>query len=127
MNVQVDKLDPKTDPRGSVWEPLTAEELGAQHNCHVVITAPGGIRGNHFHKRGTEIATQRGPALVRFCDARGVQEVCIAEDEVYRFVFPPNCAHAFCNSGTTPNFLVAFNTVPFDSAAPDVFRQELIA
>jgi UDP-2-acetamido-2,6-beta-L-arabino-hexul-4-ose reductase len=92
-----------------------------------VITEPGGIRGNHFHKRGVEIATQRGPALVRFSDSRGVRDVSIAEGEVFRFVFPPNCAHAFRNSGTTPNVLVAFNTAPFDPAAPDVFRQELIS
>jgi dTDP-4-dehydrorhamnose 3,5-epimerase-like enzyme len=127
MNVQIEKLETKSDPRGCVWEPLGAEKIAAQQNCHVVITGPGGIRGNHFHKRGVEIATQRGPALVRFCDARGVQDVNIAEGEVYRFVFPPNCAHAFHNSGTTPNVLVAFNTAPFDPAAPDVFRQELIS
>ena len=127
MNVQVEKMEPKTDPRGCVWEPLTAAELVTQQNCHVVITAPGAIRGNHFHRRGTEVATQYGPALVRFCDARGVQEVVIAKDEVYRFVFPPGCAHAFQNSGTTPNVLVAFNTVLFDLNAPDVFPRELIA
>jgi dTDP-4-dehydrorhamnose 3,5-epimerase-like enzyme len=127
MNVQVEKLGSKSDQRGSVWEPIATAEIVAQQNCHVVLTEPGGIRGNHFHKRGTEIATQRGPAQVRFCDGRGVREVNIADGEVYRFVFPPNCAHAFRNSGTTPNVLVAFSTVPFDPAAPDVFRQELIS
>ena len=127
MNVQVQKLDPKSDPRGVVWEPLLASEFSAQQNCHVVITEPGGIRGNHFHKRGTEIATQRGPGLVRFSDERGVQEVIIAEGEVYRFVFPPNCAHAFKNSGISPNVIVSFNTVAFDPSVPDVFRMELIS
>ena len=127
MNVQVEKLAPKSDPRGCVWEPLTAAEIASQQNCHVVITEPGGIRGNHFHKQGTEVATQRGPALVRFCDARGVQDVEIADGEVYRFVFPPNCAHAFRNSGKLPNFLVAFNTVSFDPFRPDVYREELIS
>jgi len=127
MNVQVEKLEPKSDTRGCIWEPLTAGELVAQQNCHVVITGPDAIRGNHFHRQGTEIATQHGPALVRFCDARGVQEVVIAQDEVYRFLFPPGCAHAFRNIGTTPNVLVSFNTVIFDFNAPDIFPQELIA
>lgn len=127
MNVDVKQLDPKSDLRGSVWEPLAAWEIASQQNCHVAITEPGGIRGNHFHKRGTEIATQRGPALVRFSDARGVQEVQIAEGEVYRFVFPPNCAHAFRNTGTTANVIISFNTLPFDPAVPDVFPQELIS
>ncbi len=126
MRVTVEKLETKSDPRGSVWEPATPAEIVQQQNCHVVVTEPGGIRGNHFHQRGTEIATQRGPALVRFCDERGVRDVLIAEGEVMRFVFPPNCAHAFQNTGDTPNLLVAFNTVPHDPSAPDVFAEVLI-
>lgn len=126
MHVQVEKIEPKSDPRGCVWEPASPQELARQKNCHVVVTEPGGIRGNHFHKLGTEIATQRGPALVRFRDERGIQDVVVAEGEVVRFVFPPNCAHAFQNTGSTPNLLVAFNTVPHDPAAPDVYRCELL-
>ena len=126
MNVLVTRIDLKADARGVVWEPATPAEIAVQQNCHVVITEPGGVRGNHFHRRGTEIATQRGPALVRFRDARGFQNVIVAEGEVYRFVFPPECAHAFQNNGTTPNVLVAFNTVPHDPVAPDVFRDVLI-
>lgn len=126
MRVTVEKLEPKTDPRGAVWEPATPQELAGQKNCHVVVTEPGGIRGNHFHKRGTEIATQRGPALVRFRDETGVQDVIVAEGEVVRFVFPPDCAHAFQNTGQAANLLVAFNTVPHDPSAPDVYRAELI-
>jgi UDP-2-acetamido-2,6-beta-L-arabino-hexul-4-ose reductase len=52
--------------------------------------------------------------------------VAVTEGEVYRFVFPPNCAHAFQNTGTAPNLLVAFNTVPHDPATPDVYREMLI-
>ena len=126
MRVIVEKIEPKSDARGCVWEPATPEELACQQNCHVVVTEPGGIRGNHFHRRGTEIATQRGPALVRFRDEQGVRDVSIAAGEVVRFVFPPNCAHAFQNSGDTPNLLVAFNTVTHDPVAPDVFPEALI-
>lgn len=126
MRVIVEKIKPKTDARGSVWEPASPVEIVRQQNCHVVVTEPGGIRGNHFHKRGTEIATQRGPALVRFRDEQGVRDVSIAAGEVVRFTFPPHCAHAFQNTGDTPNLLVAFNTVPHDPAAPDVFPEILI-
>ena len=126
MNVEVRKLEVKSDPRGLVWEPAGPGEFAVQRNCHVVITEPGGIRGNHFHKLGTEIATQRGPATVRFRDARGVQDVEVAEGEVVRFVFPPNCPHAFKNSGSQPNLLVAFNTVAFDPETPDVYREVLL-
>jgi dTDP-4-dehydrorhamnose 3,5-epimerase-like enzyme len=126
MNVQVQRIELKADGRGCVWEPLTAAELSGQKNAHVVITEPGGIRGNHFHKAGTEIATQRGPALVRFRDARGTQDVVVAPGEVYRFVIPPHCPHAFQNNGSQPNVLVAFNTVLFNPDQPDVQREVLI-
>jgi dTDP-4-dehydrorhamnose 3,5-epimerase-like enzyme len=126
MRVIVERIEPKSDARGCVWEPATPAEIVQQQNCHVVVTEPGGIRGNHFHKRGTEIATQRGPALVRYRDERGVQDVQIAEDEVVRFVFPPNCAHAFQNTGSTPNLLIAFNTVRHDPATLDVYPEVLI-
>lgn len=127
MRVQIKKLEPKMDARGCVWEPASPDELAGQQNCHVVVTEPGGIRGNHFHKLGTEIATQRGPARVRFRDESGVQEISVAEGEVVRFVFPPNCVHAFQNTGNTPNLLVAFNTVPHNAESPDVYREILIS
>ena len=126
MRVQIEKFQPKSDARGSVWEPATPDELALQKNCHVVVTEPGGIRGNHFHKLGTEIATQRGPALVRFRDETGIQDVHVAAGEVYRFVFPPQCAHAFKNTGDTPNLLVALNTEPHQPENPDVYRDVLI-
>ena len=126
MRVLVERVDQKSDQRGSVWEPLDNTALGGQSNCHVVVTQPGGIRGNHFHKTGTEIATQRGPALVMYRDDSGTHTVKIEDGDVMRFVFPPHCAHAFQNNGTSPNLLVAFNTEAFDPESPDVFPEPLI-
>lgn len=126
MKVTMEKVDAKSDPRGSVWEPVTPAEITQQGNCHVVITEPGGIRGNHFHKTGTEIATQRGPALVCYRDETGTHSVEIADGEIVRFVFPPNCPHAFKNNGTKPNLLVAFNTEVFNPDTPDAFPEALI-
>jgi hypothetical protein len=100
------------------WEPVSPEGLAAQKNCHVVATESGGIRGNHFHKLGTEITsagTGCGPLS-------GCNRSEIEDGEVYRFAFPPNCARALKDAGSTPNLLVAFNTVPRDPASPDVYR-----
>lgn len=52
------------DARGVVFEPLEAAELAAQRNVHVVLTEPGAIRGNHYHRLRREIATVIGPARV---------------------------------------------------------------
>ena len=35
-----------------------------------------------------------GPALVRYRDANGIQDVQISRGNLYRFTFPPKVAHA---------------------------------
>ena len=123
MKVLVERVDMKSDQRGSVCEPVNDFELQSQGNCHVVVTEPGGIRGNHFHKVGTEIATQCGPALVTYRDETGTQQINVLKGETVRFVIPPGVPHAFQNNGDAPNLLVAFNTEVFNPNDPDVVRE----
>ena len=112
-------LTPSRDARGFVVEPLSLTQLRAQQNVHVVWTAAGAVRGNHHHLRGTEVALVLGPALVRYRDANGIEDVEITKGTLYRFTFPPKVAHAFGALGTEPMFLVAFNTEIHDSERPD--------
>jgi hypothetical protein len=65
LRARVEPLPVSRDPRGLLIEPLGPVELPAQRNVHLVVTGPGQIRGNHFHRLGTEIVTVLGPALVR--------------------------------------------------------------
>ena len=60
-----------------------------------------------------------GPALVRYRDANGLQDVQISEGSLYRFTFPPKVAHAIGALGPEPMFLVGFNTEIHDSEHPD--------
>src|SRR6478672_12490353 len=83
------------DARGFVVEPLSLAQLTAQQNVHVVWTAAGAVRGNHYHMRGTEVTLVLGPALVCYRDANGIQDVQITKGTLYRFTFPPKVAHAF--------------------------------
>src|SRR5207302_9322288 len=99
-------LTPTRDARGFVVEPLSLEQLTAQQNVHVVWTAAGAVRGNHHHVRGTEVALVLGPALVRYRDANGIQDVEITKGTLYRFTFPPKVTHAFGALGPEPMFLV---------------------
>ena len=116
----------KTDGRGVVFEPIEAADFAALKNAHVVISNPGAVRGNHYHLKGREIITVMGPALVRFQDGRRVGEVSVPEGTVFRFDFPPGTAHALKNTGSRPNLLVAFNTVPHDPEHPDTVPEILI-
>jgi dTDP-4-dehydrorhamnose 3,5-epimerase-like enzyme len=115
-----------SDARGLVLEPLRPDEFAGQRNAHLVVTAPGCVRGNHYHLRGTEVMAILGPALVRVAEAGEVRDYQIALGEAYRFTFPPGVAHAIQNTGTTPQIAIAFNTEVHDRAKPDVVRAVLI-
>lgn len=115
------------DARGSVWEPLDAAGLARQRNVHIVITRPGGVRGNHFHQTATEVLVACGPALIRFRAADGsLRDVELPEGEVRRFDIPPGVAHAIRNTGTRDLVLVSFSDRSHDPQNPDVVRDVLI-
>jgi UDP-2-acetamido-2,6-beta-L-arabino-hexul-4-ose reductase len=126
MRVKIKPVTVNRDRRGSVFEPLTADNLAAQRNVHVVLTEPGAVRGNHYHRRGTEVMTVYGPALIRARDQSEHLELEVADGEAVRLTIPPGVAHAVKNTGSAPIVLVAFNTQEHDCVAPDVVREVLI-
>ena len=114
------------DPRGWVFEPLEPDLIPSQRNVHVVVTGPGGIRGNHRHQHGTETAVVIGPALVRLREDGHVRDITVSAGEALRLTIPPGIAHAFQNTGLEPMLMIAFNTVPHDPAQRDLVRDVLI-
>ena len=123
----VERLAPREDARGAVLEPLGPADLATQRNVHVVLTAPGGVRGNHYHERGTEVMTVFGPALVRLRDGADVEDVRAATGEVLRVTIPPGIGHAVRNTGDGTMVIVSFSTEPHDHDAPDMVRDMLLA
>lgn len=121
-----ERLTPSRDARGFVVEPLSLAQLTAQRNVHVVWTEAGAVRGNHHHVRGTEVTLALGPALVRYRDANGVQDVHVATGALYRFTFPPGVAHAYGALGPEPMFLVGFNTEIHEAQHPDAVPDSLL-
>jgi UDP-2-acetamido-2,6-beta-L-arabino-hexul-4-ose reductase len=124
--VVIEPVPLHTDARGLVFEPLSADGLPAQRNVHVVVTEPGGVRGNHYHERGAEVAVVLGPGLVRLREAGALRDVLVPAGTAYRFTIPSRISHAFQNTGPAAQVLVAFNTVAHDPAQPDVVRDVLI-
>jgi UDP-2-acetamido-2,6-beta-L-arabino-hexul-4-ose reductase len=126
MRVRVEEITSHKDHRGVVFEPLGLDALPSQRNVHVVLTKPGGVRGNHHHRRGTESVIVYGPALVRFRDGEEIEERVVAEGCAVRFTIPAGVSHAFKNNGEEPNLLVCFNTEVHDQSNPDVVVDVLI-
>lgn len=124
--IAIEPLSFPTDLRGLVLEPIGPEALPHQQNVHLAVTGPGHIRGNHYHRRGTEIAVVLGPAWFRFREAGETRDLHVEEGQAYRLTIPPGVPHAFKNPGPSPMLIVAFNTVVHDPASPDVVREVLI-
>lgn len=126
LRVTIDEVAVHRDARGAVFEPLNADGLSLQRNVHVVLTEPGCVRANHRHRRGTEVLTVFGPALVRYREESATHDREVPAGVALRFTFPPGVAHAVKNTGDCTNLLIAFNTVSHDPHAPDVVADMLI-
>jgi dTDP-4-dehydrorhamnose 3,5-epimerase-like enzyme len=125
-SVIIERLRRAEDQRGYVYEPLDAAGLSEQRNVHVVITEPGHIRGNHFHPTGTEVTAVSGPARVRFKDGERIETHDVPNGETWRFTFPAGVIHAFQNTGTGPQVIVSFNSLPHDPANPNTVREVIL-
>jgi len=119
MPVNYEKRHVIRDARGIVFEPLPGDALSDKRNAHLVISGPGVIRGNHYHKKGEETMAVMGPALVRVRDHDAIKDVHVPDGEVFRFIFPPGQSHAIKNLSSGINILVAFNTAAHDRQYPD--------
>jgi len=126
MSLSYERLRLVTDPRGLVLELLAAEDFVDQRNAHIVVSLPGVVRGNHYHKKGRETITILGPSLVRVREQDRIEEVVVPDKEAWRFVFLPGVSHAIKNLGGEANFLVAFSTLEHDPRNPDTHRDLLI-
>lgn len=124
--VRIQPVTSHRDARGSLFEPLDAAQLAAQRNVHVVLTEPGGIRGNHRHTASTEVTVVVGPCLVRLKEAAGVRDVHVPVAEAWQFTIPPGVVHAYRNTGTAPMVLVSFNSAIHDPANPDTVREQIL-
>lgn len=114
------------DARGFVFEPIGEDLLIQQRNVHVVLTRPGAIRGNHFHRLGTETLVVCGPARVTIRSGEDTETFTVPTDATYRVTIPPGVSHAIQNVGETDSLLVAFNTIPHDPEHPDLVPDLLL-
>ena len=126
QDVTVETVRRSSDRRGFVFEPLEGPFPENLKNVHVVVSRPGAVRGNHFHRKGTETLVVCGPARVCIRSAGQVSEFSIPADAIYRLVIPPKMSHAIENTAASDNLLVAFNTEAHDPAQPDAVADVLI-
>jgi dTDP-4-dehydrorhamnose 3,5-epimerase-like enzyme len=123
---RIETLSSHRDARGSLFEPLNAAELAQQQNVHVVLTQPGEVRGNHWHRTATEMTTVVGPCQVRLKEGGAVRDVTVPAGETWRFTLPPGVVHAYRNTGEATMVLVSFASALHDPANPDTVREVIL-
>jgi len=126
LPVKIEHLRCAVDARGALCEPLDAEALQRQRNAHVVLTAPGAIRGNHRHQHSTETTIIFGPARVAYREGTEIRTAHVPDGEAWRFTFPPGVPHAYQGTGNATMVLISFNTAVHDPAAPDTERDTVL-
>jgi dTDP-4-dehydrorhamnose 3,5-epimerase-like enzyme len=124
--VTIEVLTCFKDARGLLFEPLEDALLSNQRNVHVVLSAPGTVRGNHSHTRSTELTTIVGPAHVRLKEGTTLREFDIPEGETWRFNIPPGVVHAFKNTGAGRMVIVSFSSAVHDPTHPDTLRETIL-
>jgi dTDP-4-dehydrorhamnose 3,5-epimerase-like enzyme len=126
LRTRIEPVKTHADARGSLFEPVNDREIAGIRNVHVVLTAPGGVRGNHRHVVGTEISVVSGPALVRLKEDGRIVDIDVPAGENWRFIVPPGVTHAYRNTGSGTMVMVGFNSELHSATAPDVVREEIL-
>ena len=87
-------------------------------DIHLASTAPGAIRGNHYHLRRREaIVILPGSAWSLHWDARAgttAQHRSFGGSSAVLVLVSPGASHAVRNDGSAPLWLVACSSEPYD-------------
>jgi UDP-2-acetamido-2,6-beta-L-arabino-hexul-4-ose reductase len=126
MKVSIEKIDLSADPRGFVFMALPSDRLTEQRSIHIAVTQPGCVRGNHYHRMGTEVLIVFGPGLVRLRDQSKMEDIRVGNGEVVRFILPAGVSHALKNIGVQPTTLIAFSTTAQIEDGSDTVADVLI-
>jgi oxalate decarboxylase/phosphoglucose isomerase-like protein (cupin superfamily) len=120
MKIQITELGNAGDARGfSFTTPSQALEfVGRVADMHLASTAPGAVRGNHYHLRRREaIVILPGAAWSLHWDEG---EGTVAQHRSFEgksavvVLVSPGASHAVRNDGATPLWLVACSSEPYD-------------
>jgi dTDP-4-dehydrorhamnose 3,5-epimerase-like enzyme len=122
MHIQISELKNNGDARGSSFSPPpeALDFLGRISDMYLASSAPGTVRGNHYHLRKRQaIFFLPGAAWSLHWDEGEntlVQHRSFDGASAVLVLVPANIANAVRNDGTAPLWLVACSSEPYDPA-----------
>ena len=122
MQIQITELHNNGDARGFSFSPPSEafDFLGRIADLHLASTAPGAIRGNHYHMHKREaIIFLPGTAWSLHWDegeGTALQHRSFGGSAAVMVLVSPGNSHAVRNDGEGTLWLVAYSSEPYDPA-----------
>ncbi len=120
MTIQLMEIGNTGDARGFSFTtpPEALEFLGRVRDLHIASTAPGAVRGNHYHLRRREAIVILPGAVwsLHWDEGEGTaaQRRSFDGTSAVLVLLSPGSSHAVRNDGTGPLWLVACSSEPYD-------------
>jgi dTDP-4-dehydrorhamnose 3,5-epimerase-like enzyme len=121
MKMQILDLANSGDARGfSFTPPQALAFLGDVKDIHLASSAPGAVRGNHYHlhKREAIILLPGAAWSLHWDEGEGtpIQRRSFEGASAVLLLVSPECSHAVRNDGATLLWLVACSSEPYNPA-----------
>jgi dTDP-4-dehydrorhamnose 3,5-epimerase-like enzyme len=122
MQIQISELHNNGDARGFSFSPPSEalDFLGRIADLHLASTAPGAIRGNHYHmhKREAIIFLPGAPWSLHWDEGEGTapQHRSFDGSASLMALISPGCSHAVRNDGEKTLWLVACSSELYNPA-----------
>ena len=120
MNVQISQLENTGDLRGFSFTapPEALNFIGRVADMHLASTAPGAIRGNHYHLRRREaiVVLPGAPWSFHWDEGEGMTAQHRQFDGICAVLIlvSTGASHAVRNDGNAPLWLVACSSESYD-------------
>ena len=120
MSIRIIELENSGDLRGFSFTlpPQALDLLGRVADLHLASTAPGSVRGNHYHLRKREAIIMLPGTLwsLHWDDGEGTpaQHRTFDGSNAVLVLVSPGCSHAVRNDGAGLLWLAACSSDPYD-------------
>jgi len=127
--IKTTKMRRFTDNRGFLVENTNPEILKGSKHFFYTSSAPGIIRGNHYHKHKVEwfcIIKGKCRFVTENIKTRQREETVVTDTDNILFRTEPFIAHAMENVGNTEMILLGFVNKVLDPKQPDTYSYKVI-
>lgn len=127
--IQTKKMKRYTDARGFLVENTYAALLAESKHFFYTMSAPGIIRGNHYHEHKVEwFCIVKGTCRFVAEDTRSKkrEEITIKDTDNVLFKTEPFVAHAMENVGDTEMIFLGFVNEVLDHKNPDTYTYKVL-